>query len=110
MFRHRSGDVSEIETVQHGAYRTADRTNRDSSFLAAVSARHLPMGSIGDLGSAATSLDALITRVSRAADELLGSPQEDLGIALAEVERSLRTANRRLERVVRELRSRSSQA
>jgi hypothetical protein len=59
-----------------------------------------------DLSSTSTSLELLVTRVSTAADALVGTRDEDLSIALMEVERSLRTAGRRLDRVVRELRTR----
>ena len=59
-----------------------------------------------DLGSAASTLDQLLERVSGATDALVETGDEDLAMGLMEVERSLRVASRRLERLVRDLRSR----
>ncbi|NLA37249.1 MAG: hypothetical protein GX868_16400 [Actinobacteria bacterium] len=64
------------------------------------------MSSSADLASVHSSLEQLMTRVSGAVDEFTGTMDEDVSIGLMEVERSLRTANRRLERIVKELRSR----
>ena len=65
------------------------------------------MSSAADLASAASSLTQLIERVSGAVDSFAGSRDEDLSLGLMEVERSLKTASRRLERLVKELRERS---
>jgi len=59
-----------------------------------------------DLGSTASTLEQLLQRVSDAADELAGTANEDLSLGLMEVERSLRSATRRLERVLRDMQSR----
>ncbi len=59
-----------------------------------------------ELGSTASTLEQLLERVSTSADSLMGTPDEDIGYGLMDVERSLRTANRRLERIVRDLRGR----
>lgn len=64
------------------------------------------MSSSADLASVHSSLEQLMNRVSGAVDEFTGTMDEDVSIGLMEVERSLRTANRRLERIVKELRSR----
>ena len=55
------------------------------------------------LSSVATALDELTERVTAAADAYRGTEQEDVAGDLYEVERSLRTAGRRLETVVRRL-------
>ena len=64
------------------------------------------MTSAADLASVASTLTQLIERVSGAADTLIGGEDEDLSMGLMEVERSLRTASRRLERLVKEMRER----
>jgi len=64
------------------------------------------MSLAADLGSASSTLDQLVDRVSSAADGLVGTRDEDLALGLMEVERSLRTASRRLERLVRDLKAR----
>ena len=64
------------------------------------------MSSAADLASVASTLSQLVERVSNAADELVGGQDEDLSMGLMEVERSLRTASRRLERLVKDLRTR----
>lgn len=64
------------------------------------------MSLISELGSAASTLEQLLERVSTSADGLVESGDEDVAYALMDVERSLRTANRRLERIVRDLRNR----
>jgi hypothetical protein len=85
-------NFAEVESMEHGATLPAGR--------------HTGMSFTTDLSSTSTSLELLVTRVSTAADALVGTRDEDLSIALMEVERSLRTAGRRLDRVVRELRTR----
>lgn len=64
------------------------------------------MSIAADLGSAASSLEQLVERVSEAADAMAGSGDDDLSIGLMDVERSLRAASRRLERVLRDMASR----
>jgi len=64
------------------------------------------MSTSAELSSAASTLDQLLHRIGRAIDDFTGSNDEDLSLGLMEVERSLRTANRRLERLVKELRAR----
>lgn len=65
------------------------------------------MSSAADLASVASTLDQLLERIGGAVDEFAGSRDEDLSLGLMEVERSLRTASRRLERLVKELRERT---
>jgi hypothetical protein len=55
------------------------------------------------LASTASSLDELIRRITTAADDLSGGPDDAVAQDLYEVERSLRTAARRLAAVVRRL-------
>ena len=55
------------------------------------------------LASTASSLDELISRVTAAADDLSGGQDDDLATDLYEVERSLKTAARRLATVLRRL-------
>lgn len=64
------------------------------------------MSSAADLASASSTLDGLIGRIGSAVDAFVGTDNEDLSLGLIEVERSLTTANRRLERLVKELRER----
>lgn len=64
------------------------------------------MSSAADLASASSTLDGLIGRISSAVDSFTGTDNEDLSLGLIEVERALTTANRRLERLVKELRER----
>ena len=56
------------------------------------------------LSSVSSSLTELTGRVSKLAESLDGSAREDVANALYEIERSLRTANRRLDRLVTDLR------
>jgi hypothetical protein len=56
------------------------------------------------LSSASSSLDDLVERVTESADELRTIGEEALAHDLYEVERSLRTAQRRLGAVVRRMR------
>jgi hypothetical protein len=56
------------------------------------------------LSSASSSLDDLVERVTESADELRTLGEEALAYDLYEVERSLRTAQRRLGAVVRRMR------
>ena len=51
-----------------------------------------------------TAVGELGNRVSQAADELMGTPHEDVGVELYEVERSLRMARRRLAQATDALR------
>jgi hypothetical protein len=57
-----------------------------------------------ELSALATSIDEVTRRVTAAADRLRGTPRDDIANGLYEVERSLLTAGRKLERVVRDLR------
>jgi hypothetical protein len=57
-----------------------------------------------ELSALATSLDDLTTRITAVADRHKGTPRGDLADGLYEVERSLLTASRKLDRVVRSLR------
>ena len=57
-----------------------------------------------ELSALATSLDELTARITAIADRHKGSPRADVADALYEVERSLLTAARKLDRVVRSLR------
>ena len=57
-----------------------------------------------ELSALATTLDDLTTRLTATADRLHGSPRDDVAEGLYEVERSLRTASRKLERVLRSMR------
>jgi len=55
------------------------------------------------LSSAATTLADLTTRLAEVADAYRGTSREDISLDLDEVERSLRAATRRLNRLVRRL-------
>ena len=62
------------------------------------------MISAAELSSIETAVGELGNRVAQAADELMGTPNEDVGVELYEVERSLRMARRRLARATEALR------
>lgn len=62
------------------------------------------MASGAELSSVATALDELTKRVTGIAEGMSGTDRDDLATTLFEVERSLATAARRLERVVEALR------
>jgi len=57
------------------------------------------------LSALATSLDDLTRRIAEVAGRHRASPREDIASGLDEVERSLITAGRRLEKVMRAMRS-----
>ncbi|HEY7073117.1 MAG TPA: hypothetical protein VH479_23530 [Acidimicrobiales bacterium] len=57
-----------------------------------------------ELSALATSLDELTTRITALADRYRGTPRADVADSLYEVERSLLTASRKLDRVERSLR------
>jgi ABC-type transporter Mla subunit MlaD len=57
---------------------------------------------VAQLSSAAASLDELIGRLTAIADAHRHRADDDLSVDLDEVERALRSAARRLERLVRE--------
>ena len=57
------------------------------------------------LSALATSLDDLTRRIAEIAGRHRSSPREDIAQGLDEVERSLLTAGRRLEKVMRIMRS-----
>ncbi len=60
--------------------------------------------SAAELSSIETAVGELGNRVAQAADELIGTPHEDVGVELYEVERSLRMARRRLAQATDTLR------
>lgn len=60
--------------------------------------------SAAELSSIETAVGELSTRIANAADELMGTPNEDVGVELYEVERSLRMARRRLTQATESLR------
>jgi hypothetical protein len=53
-----------------------------------------------ELSSVATRLHELVARVGAIADALAGDEKDDVGPELFEVERALRSAERRLNRVL----------
>ena len=57
-----------------------------------------PMVSQAELSSLETDIRELSERIALAADELVGSKEEDVALDLYEVERSLKTAQRRIAR------------
>jgi hypothetical protein len=57
-----------------------------------------------ELSALATSLEELTTRLTGVADRHHGTPRQDVADSLYEVERSLLTASRKLDRVLRMLR------
>jgi hypothetical protein len=58
------------------------------------------MSARAELSSLSTGLDELVVRITRIADTLAGDERETVGEDLYEVERTLRSAQRRLARVV----------
>lgn len=56
------------------------------------------------LSSVSTALNELTGRLGSMAEELSGQQRDDVANALFEIERSLATAGRRLERLVNDLR------
>jgi hypothetical protein len=54
-----------------------------------------------ELSSAATALEELTDRLGAVAGRFVGTPKEQIATDLYEVERALRTASRRLAKVVR---------
>ncbi len=59
--------------------------------------------SAAELSSIGTAVDELGVRVARAADDLIGTRLEDVGVELYEVERALRMARRRLTQAAKSL-------
>ena len=57
-----------------------------------------PMVSKAELSSLETAIRELSERITLAADELVGTKEEDVALDLYEVERSLKTAQRRIAR------------
>jgi hypothetical protein len=57
-----------------------------------------------ELSALATTLDDLTRRITAVADRFAGTPRADVADGLYEVERSLLTASRKLDRVERSLR------
>jgi DNA/RNA-binding domain of Phe-tRNA-synthetase-like protein len=62
------------------------------------------MTSGAELSSVATALDELTKRVAGIAEGLSGTERDDVALTLYEVERSLATAQRRLGRVMEQMR------
>jgi hypothetical protein len=60
-----------------------------------------PPGDHAQLSALADTLDSLTKRVTAAAERYHGTAQEDLATDLYEVERSLRSASRRLGKLLR---------
>ena len=56
------------------------------------------MVSKAELSSLETAIRELTERITAAADELMGTPGEDVAIDLYDVARSLRTAQRRISK------------
>ena len=56
------------------------------------------MVSKAELSSLETAIRELTERITAAADELMGTPGEDVAIDLYDVERRLRTAQRRISK------------
>lgn len=59
-----------------------------------------------ELGSTLSTLEQLTERLGSLADSLVGTPDEGIGMSLMDVERNLRAASRRLERLATEVRER----
>ena len=57
-----------------------------------------------ELSSLASAMDDIERRIGALAARYEGTPREDLANSLYEVERSLATGSRRLEKILRELR------
>ncbi len=57
------------------------------------------------LSSISTAMEDLTTRVTSIADDYAKTTREDLAADLYDVERSLRSARRRLDRVISEVRT-----
>jgi hypothetical protein len=57
-----------------------------------------------ELTALASSLEDLTRRITAVADRLRGTPRSDIADGLYEAERSLITASRQMERVVRTMR------
>jgi hypothetical protein len=57
-----------------------------------------------ELSALASSLEDICSRITSAADRYRPTPRADVAEGLYEVERSLRTAGRQLERVLRSMR------
>jgi hypothetical protein len=58
------------------------------------------MSTRAELSSVATGLHELVGRIAEIAEGLAGDERDDVGPELFEVERTLRTAERRLSRVL----------
>lgn len=58
------------------------------------------MSARAELSSVSTRLHELVTRVTEIADRLADEERDEVGPELFEVERTLRTAERRLNRVL----------
>ncbi|MDQ6784394.1 MAG: hypothetical protein M3063_13335 [Actinomycetota bacterium] len=58
------------------------------------------MSNLAELSALATSLGDLVDRLAQIADDLTGAERDRIGQDLFEVERTLTTAKRRLDRVL----------
>jgi hypothetical protein len=56
-----------------------------------------------ELTSVSSTLDQLVERIDGLASSVSSGPDEDVAIALLDVERSLRAGSRRLDRLLRDL-------
>jgi hypothetical protein len=56
-----------------------------------------------ELGSMGSTLDDVTRRIAELGDALVGTQDDATGAALIDIERLLRTANRRLERLRRDI-------
>ncbi|MEY4130431.1 MAG: hypothetical protein RLZZ31_555 [Actinomycetota bacterium] len=72
-----------------------------NAFLPREHLRQTDAVDLSELSSATTTLDDLIERVSRVANEVLEAGDEGFAAELYEVERSLRMAHRRLQATMR---------
>lgn len=61
------------------------------------------MASAAELLSLVTAIEEMQQRITRAADDMAGGPQDDTALELYEVERALRTARRKLSKVASEM-------
>lgn len=61
------------------------------------------MSVAAELGSIASSMDAMGARLEELAGALAGGPDDGVAIAIVEIERQLSVARRRTERLLREL-------
>ena len=93
--------AAQVESSEHDPprYRRAGRAPQ------AIAGRTVGMESDrAELSALATSLDELTKRLTGVADRYQATPRQDIADSLFEVERSLLTATRKLDRVLRAMR------